>query len=642
MKKTIIYLIFIALLPFLVVGQSRKGDKQYENLSYINAIQTYDRLVSKNISNPDMLQKLGNSYYFNAELLKAGSIYKILFDSNADIEPEYYYRYAQCLKAAQNYKLADEMLVKFNQKSGNEQRAKLAVAQKNYLTVIKNNSGKYSIEDAGINSEFSDFGSAFYNNKIVFASARIKPDVNENYAGWTGEKFTDLYTAEMDLGGNLSKVALLSSVLNSEYYESTPIFTKDGKTVYFTGNNHSDGIRRFSTKKTTLLKIYKSTFNGRSWSPVLSLPFNSDEYQVAHPALSPDEKTLYFSSDMPGSIGRSDIYKVALIGDDTYGEPLNLGTSINTEGKETFPFISASNDLYFASDGRPGLGGLDIFKAKIKNDGVSNIVNMGMPINSSFDDFALVLNDANNQGYLSSNRPNGKGNDDIYKIKLTDASAGCEQSIAGVVNDATNGNLISGAKVILFNQSMTQIKEVLSDNNGKFDFGIADCGSKYYVRTSITDYITIETPLLVSNSSGITFIPIVLSQINKPINVGDDLAKLLEIPIIYFDLDKSFIRADAAVELAKILDVMQQNPGLKIDVRSHTDSRNTAQYNVDLSKRRARETVNWFAKNGIDKARLTSNGFGESRLTNGCTDGVICTEAEHQLNRRSEFIIIKK
>lgn len=633
---------FAALLPVCVVGQSRKGDKQYENLSYINAIQTYDRLLSKNISNPEMLQKLGNSYYFNAELLKAGAVYKVLFDGKTEVESEYYYRYAQCLKAAQNYKLADEMLAKFNQKSGNEQRAKLAAAQKNYLNVIKNNSGKFSVEDAGINSEFSDFGSAFYNNKIVFASARKKPDVNEDYAGWTGEKFTDLYTAEMDLAGNLSKVALLSSVLNTKYYESTPVFTKDGNTVYYTGNNYSNGKRKFSAQKTTLLKIYKSTFDGKTWSKPLVLPFNSDDYQVAHPALSPDEKTLYFSSDMPGSVGRSDIYKVAILGDDAYGTPVNLGMSINTEGKETFPFISSNNNLYFASDGRPGLGGLDLFKAQLKNDGVSAIVNMGMPINSPFDDFALVLNDANDQGFISSNRPNGKGNDDIYKVHLVDGAKGCEQSISGVVNDANTGNLLSGARVILFDQSMTQLNEVVSDSNGKFDFGTADCGSKYYVRTVFTDYITVETPLLVSNSTGITFAPIVLSKIIKPIDLGDDLAKLLEIPIIYFDLDKSFIRADAAVELYKILDVLQQNPGLKIDVRSHTDSRNTAQYNANLSKRRASATVAWLVSKGIDKTRLTSKGFGESRLTNGCTDGVICTEAEHQLNRRSEFIVIKK
>ena len=645
MKKTIIYFMLVALVSVSTYGQTRKGDKQYENLAYVNATKTYDRLVSKNISNPEMLQKLGNSYYFNAELLKAGSVYKMLFDSKTEVEPEYYYRYAQCLKAAQNYKQADVMLAQFNQKSGNEQRAKLAAAQKDYLTVIKNNSGRYTIEDAGINSEYSDYGSSFYKNKIVFASARKKADVNENYAGWTGEKFTDLYAAEADLGGNLSKVALLSSLINSKYHESTPVFTKDGNTVYFTRNNYFDGKRNYGTEKTTLLKIYKATFDGKKWGNLISLPFNSDDYQVAHPALSPDEKTLYFSSDMPGTIGRADLFKVALLGDDAYGTPVNLGNKINTEGRETFPFVSENNELYFASDGHPGLGGLDVFTTKIKNDSFGSIIDLGMPVNSPFDDFGFIINSTNNQGYVSSNRPNGKGNDDIYKIKLADnatAPSACEQSVSGVVNDLSTGNALAGAKVVLLDATMTQIKELTADNNGKFDFGSVPCGSKYYIRTSMTDFITVETPFLVSNSTGITFVPVALSKIIKPISVGDDLAKLLDIPMIYFDLDKSFIRKDAAIELAKILDVLQQNPTIKIDVRSHTDSRNTAQYNADLSERRAKATVAWLISKGIDKARLSGHGFGESRLVNGCTDGVKCTEQDHQLNRRSEFIVVNK
>ena len=645
MKKNIIFFTFLAFQSLVLIGQTRKGDKQYENLAYVDATKTYERLVGKNISNPDMLQKLGNSFYFNAELLKAGSVYKMLFDSTKEVDSEYYYRYAQCLKAAQNYKLADQMLAQFNLKSGNEQRAKLAAAQKDYLNVIKSNSGRYSIEDAGINSEFSDYGSSFYKNKIVFASARRKADINENYAGWTGEKFTDLYAADSDLGGNLSKATLLSALINSKYHESTPIFTKDGNTVFFTRNNFFDGKRKYGSENTTLLKIYKATFDGKKWTNITSLPFNSDDYQVAHPALSPDEKTLYFSSDMPGTLGRADLYKVAIIGDDAYGTPVNLGNKINTEGRETFPFISDNNELYFASDGHPGLGGLDVFVTKLKGDTFSSIIDLGAPVNSPFDDFAFIINATNNQGYVSSNRPNGKGNDDIYKIKLADNATSptdCAQSVSGVVNDLSTGNVLAGAKVVLFDQSMAQLKEGTSDANGKFDFGSVPCGSKYYVRTIKEEFITIETPFLVANTSGITYVPVALSKIIKPINVGDDLAKLLDIPMIYFDLDKSFIRKDAAIELSKILDVMQQNPTIQIDVRSHTDSRNTAQYNADLSQRRAKSTVQWLVSNGIDKSRLTSHGFGESRLVNGCTDGVKCSETEHQLNRRSEFIIVKK
>ena len=627
-----------------MTGQSKKGDKQYVALDYVNAIQTYDRLVAKNISNPEMLEKLGNSYYFNADLLKAGSIYKILFDQKVDLDAEYYYRYSQCLKAAQNYQQADEMLTIFNQKSGNEVRAKLAMAELDYLNIIKKNSGRFIVEDAGINSKFSDYGSSFYKNKLVFASSRKKADINENYAAWTGEKFTDLYAADMDLGGNLSKVTLMSSVINSKFHESTPVFTKDGNTVYFTRNNYFDNKRKYSAEKTTLLKIYKATFNGKKWSTVVSLPFNSDNYQVAHPTLSPDEKTLYFASDMPGTIGQSDLFKVEILGNDTYGTPVNLGNKINTEGRETFPFLSDKNELYFASDGHPGLGGLDVFSTKLENNLVGTIVNMGTPINSPYDDFSFVIDSSGNHGYVSSNRAKGNGNDDIYKVTRDynyTAAAVCEQSLVGVVTDQESGNTIKGVKVVLFDSTVTQVSEQLSDANGKFDFGSISCGGKFYVRTSINDYVTTEVPVLATATTGITYVPVVLSKMNKAIKVGDDLAKLLDISSIYFDLNKSYIRKDAAIELSKIVDVMQQNVTLKIEVRSHTDSRDTAQYNADLSERRAKSTIAWLINKGIDKSRLIGRGFGESRLLNGCTDGVKCSEVDHQLNRRSEFIIVK-
>ena len=347
---------------------------------------------------------------------------------------------------------------------------------------------------------------------------------------------------------------------------------------------------------------------------------------------------------MPGTIGRSDLFKVDLLTDGSFGVPTNLGKTINTEGRETFPFVSSDNELYFATDGRPGLGGLDIFVTKLSDAKFSTITNLGMPVNSSFDDFAFIIDSSNNQGYLSSNRLNGKGNDDIYKIKLADTNlkGACAQSISGVVNDLSTGKILTGAKVVLLDASMNVLKEGTSDSNGKFDFGTAACGNKHYIRTSMPEFITVETPFLVAETSGITYVPVALNKIMKPINLGDDLAKLLDIPMIYFDLDKSFVRADAAVELSKILDVMQQNPAIKIDVRSHTDSRNTAQYNADLSERRAKATVAWLVGKGIDKLRLTGNGFGETRLINGCADGVKCTEEDHQLNRRSEFIIVSK
>jgi outer membrane protein OmpA-like peptidoglycan-associated protein/tetratricopeptide (TPR) repeat protein len=646
LSKIKIISLSVALMASISVQSQKvkeaKADKQYDQYAYVDAIKTYERIFEKGYKSQDMLEKLGNSYYFKADLDNAAKWYGELFSLAQNVDSEYYYRYSQSLKAIKEYKKADEMLAKFNEKSGNDLRAKLAFSQKDYLAQIKKNSGRFTIENAGINSEYSDYGSAYYNNQVIFTSAR--DTVGTKKHTWTGESFTNLYSANMSEQGVLSKEVRFGNKLNSKYHESTPIFTKDGKTVYFTRNNFLKGKKGKDSKKTTLLKLYKATLDGDIWKEVTELPFNSNEYSVAHPALSVDEKTLYFASDMPGTIGGSDLFKVSINSNGSYGAPINLGKNINTEGRETFPMIT-ENELYFASDGHPGLGGLDIFVAKVEKDGsYKDVQNVGEPLNSSHDDFAFLINYKTRSGYITSNREGGIGSDDIYKfqeIKKLD----CEQLLSGVVTDKTTGLPISGARVTLSDARYEKLQEQISDIDGKFDFGKVECGSKYYIKTEKSEYTTVETPVITNDESGKTFVPVELEKAVKPIKPGDDLAKTFNIKIIYFDLDKSFIRKDAALELAKILDVLEQYPAMKIDVRSHTDCRQTAKYNLALSDRRAKSTMAWLISKGIDKSRLTGKGYGESQLVNDCgcepTNQSSCTEEQHQANRRSEFIIIK-
>ena len=589
-----------------------------------------------------MLEKLGNAYYFKADLENAAKWYGELFGMTQDVDPEYYYRYAQSLKAIKDYKKADEMMAKFSEKNGNDLRAKLAASQKDYLAVIKKNSGRYTIENAGINSSKSDYGSAFYNNKVVFTSARDTGGVGKRKQGWTGESFTNLYAADMGAEGALSAPQRFGNKLNSKFNEATPVFTKDGKTVYFTRNNYL--TKKGKDKEgTTLLKIYKATLEGDTWSNITELPFNSDDYNVAHPALSPDEKTLYFASNMPGTHGQSDLFKVAINSDGSFGKPENLGTVINTEGRETFPFITKENELYFASDGHPGLGGLDVFVSKAEKDGsYKDVFNVGEPLNSSYDDFSFLINNTTHIGYFTSNRTNGEGNDDIYKFKETKKlEYTCEQLLTGVVTDQQTGAPIANARVTLADQDHKTLKQMQTDADGKFDFGIVGCELKYYITTERPEYNTVETPTITAKESGKTYVPIELEKTEQPVKPGDDLAKAFKIKIIYFDLDKSNIRPDAAVDLAKILDVLEQHPTMEIDIRSHTDSRQTFKYNEALSDRRAKSTMAWLISKGIDKSRLTAKGYGETQLVNNCADGVNCTEEQHQANRRSEFIITK-
>ena len=645
--KLKIILLALCISSFNLFSQKvkvAKADKDYDKFAYVDAIKTYERVFEKGYKTPEMLQKLGNAYYFKADLENAAKWYGELFALTQDVEPEYYYRYAQSLKAIKDYKKADAMMEQFYKKNGTDIRAKLAASQKDYMAVIKKNSGRYTLENAGINSEFSDYGSAFYNNKVIFASARDTGGVRKSKHSWTGENFTNLYSADMGSDGSLSSADRFSKTINSRFHEATPVFTKDGQTVYFTRNNYLEKKGK-DKDGTVLLKLYKATLDGDKWTNITELPFNSNQYSVAHPALSADEKTLFFASNMPGTLGQSDLFKVTISGD-SYSTPENLGNTINTEGRETFPFITPEGELFFASDGHPGLGGLDVFAARFEKDGsFKNVINVGEPLNGPKDDFAYLINNKTHIGYVTSNREGGQGNDDIYRfIETKKIEYACEQLLSGVVTDKEDGKPLVQARVTLQDKDYNKIAEQLTDKDGKFDFGVVDCATKYIIKTEKPEYTTIETPTITAQESGKTFVPIELEKAVQPVKVGDDVSKFL-IKMIYFDLDKSNIRPDAAAELAKILDVLEQYPTMELDIRSHTDCRQTAKYNMALSDRRAKSTIAWLVSKGIAKSRLTGRGYGEPQLVNDCgcepTNQSNCTEEQHQATRRSEFIITK-
>jgi outer membrane protein OmpA-like peptidoglycan-associated protein/tetratricopeptide (TPR) repeat protein len=640
--KTIFYCTL--LIIFFIQGYSQKtkatkADKQYEDYAYVDAIKIYERVAEKGYKDEKMFQKLGNAYYFNAELINAAKWYGELFAMNQNQEPEYFYRYSQALKSTGDYAKADTMLEQFNAKSGNDKRAKLFESNKNYLEKIKVNSDRFNITDTGINSENSDFGSAFFQNKLIFASSREIRGVSKKIFRQTNQYFLNIYESEVLPNGNLSEPMPFGNKINSKFHESTPVFTRDGKTMYFTRNNYLDGKKGEDSKKITLLKLYKSTFENDKWSDATELSFNSNQYSTAHPMLNLDDKILYFVSDMPGTIGQSDLFKVAINEDGSFGNPENLGETINTEGRETFPFISDDNELYFASDGRPGLGGLDIYVSKIeKSNTFSDVQNVGSPINGPQDDFAFMIDSKSRNGFFSSNRDGGKGFDDIYKFTET-RKLDCQQKLAGIVTDQEERTALANVKVSLFDEKFQFVKENITDDKGQYSFYV-ECGKTYYVRAEKLDFETKESIVVIAKATGITELSLAIDKRIKPIGVGTDLAKTVDIPIIYFDLDKWNIRPDAAFQLEKIVEVMKQFAEMKIDVRSHTDSRQTAQYNLNLSNKRAKSTAEWLLKKGIESSRLTGKGYGEAQLINKCSDGVKCTEAEHQANRRSEFIIV--
>lgn len=620
-------------------SQIKSADKDYENYAYIDAIKTYEKVAEKGYKSADMFKKLGNSYYFNAQLQQASKWYEALFEMNPnDIEAEYYFRYAQSLRSINQNDKANKIISDLNKKEGGDNRSRLFEKNKNYLEEIKKNSGRHIIEDAGVNSIYSDYGSTMYQNNIVFTSARDTGGISQRKHKWTNEHFTNLYSAQLDQNNTASKPIKFDRKINSKFNESTAVFTKDGKTIYFTRNNYINGKKGKNANNTVLLKIYRASKINNDWTNIIELPFNSNEFNTAHPALSPDEKKLYFASDRPGTLGQSDIFTVDIYDDGNFSQPQNLGKTINTEGRETFPFISAENELYFASDGHPGLGGLDVFVATpSKNEDWNEVSNIGSDINSPQDDFAYYLNSTTRRGFFTSNKEGGKGSDDIYKF-LELKKISCEQVLTGTITDLATSSILPNVKVILLDSNFNEIESKQTDDKGKYLFDVA-CGKTYYVRAQYPDYNTQELKVITRKEQNQTELSIALENTKCKVAIGDDLGKCFNIKMIYFDLDKSNIKPAATIDLQKILEVLQEYPKMKLDIRSHTDSRQTAKYNENLSNRRARATIEWLISKGIDSNRLTGKGYGESQLVNNCGDGVKCSEEEHQMNRRSEFII---
>lgn len=631
--KTIfsVILVFVSSCVFSQKTQLKSASKKFDNFAYVDAIDIYKKVADKGYESEELFKKIANAYYFNSEYKAAEEWYGKLIKLNSEVETEYYFRYAQCLKANEKYDEANKNLETFYTKSG-DSRALLFKENKKYLDDIEKESGKFSIGKTTINSEYSDYGTAFFGDKIVYASARKEGALFSTIQEWTGQNYTDLYAVTLNKDGSLGDPVNFSSTINTKVNEATSAFTKDGKTMYFTRNNYLNGKKGKDKTKTTLVKIYKADFVDGEWSNIIEMPFNSDNYNTAHPTLSPDEKYLYFASDMPGSYGNSDIYRVK-IENDFYGTPENLGKVINTEGKETYPFIAYDNTLYFSSDGQLGLGGLDVFESKYENGQYNTPVNVGKPINSSMDDFAFIMNEQKN-GFFSSNRDNGSGYDDIYSLK------GCSQKIFGTITDVDTKEILPNTRVELFDENMKKISETTSSVNSYYSF-MVDCNTKYYVRASKEEFDTNEKSITTSKENGENQLNIELKRNKLPIKEGIDIAELLDIKYIYFDLDKSDIRPDAAKDIQKVIEVMKEYPTISIDIRSHTDSRASKEYNEKLSDRRAKSTLEFMVQNGISRNRLSAKGYGESQLVNLCFDGVACSEAEHQKNRRSEFIVIK-
>lgn len=629
-KYTLLYIAFFTCLGtsslFGQKGKVKKADKDFGRYEYIDAREIYLKVVEDGYTSAQIYENLGDTYYWNSDYVNAAKWYsRLMSEYQNETDPIYFYRAAQSFKSTKDLAKADQFMQLYVEKSGD--------ADMMGATVTDFIEFDAQLNKVGVNSSYSDFGPSFYDKSVVFASSRPGGE-GDKVHNWMNQPFTDLYVAKMDENGNLSNATALVGDVNTKFHETSPTFSKDGKTMYFTRNNFIDGKKGKDDNKTIHLKIYKASFSDGKWTNVTELPFNSDKYSNAHPALSPDGKRLYFSSEMEGegAQGMSDIWYVDILEENNFSAPKNL-TGVNTEARESFPFVSDSNMLYFASDGRGGLGGYDVFRTQLDGQGnPTNVTNLGEPVNSNKDDFGFIIKEDKRIGYVSSNRGGEEGSidDDIYTVLEQ-----CIISIGGKVYDQDSKKVIPGATVVLMDDNGSVIESFVVAANGLYSF-TADCDKNYIVRASKEKYTPNELPVVTPNKSSTLTVDIPLKLIGCAEN---DLGCILKLQPIYFDFDRYNIRPDAEIELSKILAAMQKYPELNINIESHTDSRGNDSYNMVLSEKRAQSTLEWLVKKGIDRNRLSAKGYGESQLLNECSNGVECTEEAHQLNRRSMFLM---
>jgi outer membrane protein OmpA-like peptidoglycan-associated protein/tetratricopeptide (TPR) repeat protein len=639
MKTKVILILIIALSNSLLFSQEKVADKYFRDYAYIKAAQLYENAVKKGNDSEHVLTRLGDCYYNNSNSEKAALWYGKAVEKYKDINPEYIYKYVQTLRSTGDYQKANQWMVTFKELQGSDKHVEdFEIMNLDKYEELSSTEGVYvDFTPLDNNTEYSEFGGYVHDGKYYFASTKIAEDAKKSKLyKWNEEPYLDIYVADISEDGvvDISNAKSISNEINTEFHEATVAITNNGQTIYFTRDNLNKRNKlSYDGEGTSHLKLYSAVRNesGRNWVDVTELPFNDKVYSSGHPALSVDNKTLYFVSDREGGLGQTDIYSVEIKSDSTYGEPVNLGDKINSPGREMFPFVAKDSTFYFSSDGHINLGLLDVFKSDIIKDKEASPENLGAPFNSRFDDFAFFIDPEKETGFLSSNRGDGSGSDDIYRFSAYD----CKQVIKGIVKDKISLLPLSEATVKLIDETGKVLEQVTSNEVGEYTFNV-DCEKKFKLIGSKADYrddIKEVTTTKVAGQEQVQDLTLTPFIINNEIVINP----------IFFDFDKSKIRDDAAYELENIVTIMDNHPKMIIKIEAHTDSRGRDAYNEKLSDRRAKSTRDYIISRGIAAERIESAiGYGEKQLLNECSNGVKCSEAKHQENRRSKFIITNK
>lgn len=622
----------LSISMFAQQGKQKRADTLFNKFSFVKAAEVYKELIANKYNEDYATRKLADCYALLRDPKNASRYYKKVV-AQEKVPIEYYYSYAQSLRGIKDYKESEVWLQRFKD-SGGVVNANDFSKDANFITSIFNAKQQYFLDKVYFNSKFSDFGAFEQNGKVYFTSSRDEGVAIKRLYGWNEQPFLDVYVTDAKTKRNVDHSAKLKGDVNSIYHDGPVTITKDGRTMYFSRNNYKDQIEAKDKKGLTNMKIYRATLRDSIWTDVEDLSINSDEFSTQHAALNVDDTKLYFASDRPGGHGGSDIWVVNIYPDGSLRDLQNLGSVVNTESAEGFPFINNEGTLFFSSDGHAGLGLLDIFGTiKGENDKIVDVINLGVPVNSNKDDFSFTMNPNGITGYFASNRQGGRGDDDIYAFHRVPTL-----QVEGVVTDAINTKPVANSVITLFDDKGNKIADMVTDENGFYQINI-DRNKDYKIVAGqnkyIDDYRNFTSKHLQTELTTI--------KANLLLNPKPDVVKLAELNTIYFDYDKHNIRKDAALELDKIVKLMNVDyPEMVIRIESHTDSRGALSYNDKLSIDRANSTYEYLISKGIKPERITAHeGFGERRLTNGCEDGTKCEETDHQLNRRTQFIVVK-
>lgn len=621
------------LAVFAQYGKQQRADHFFNTYSFVNAAKEYRVLIDNHFDTDYAIRQLGDCYAYMRNPDSATVYYQKAVEQN-NVPIAYYYKYAQSLRGIKDYEGSRIWLEKYKQ-SGGKMDGKDFLNDSDFISSIFNAKPHYFLKTVNFNSKFSDFGAYEHDDKLYFTSARDMGVSSKHRYAWDGQPFLDVYVKDKnDTTQAVDHKNKIKGTVNSVYHDGPITISNDGKTMYFSRNNYNKNSLHKDAKGISNLKIFKASLVDGQWTNIQDLPFNSDEYSTGHPALNNDNTKLYFASDMPGGQGGSDIYYVDVNPDGSYGNPKNLGNIVNTNKNEVFPFVNKEGTLFFSSDGHQGLGMLDIFAAITNNrQSIVSVLNLGIPINSNKDDFSFFMSPDGTKGYFASNRDGGAGSDDIYAYDRI-----LPLKLSGHVTDAVNNNPIAEANVSIFDSAGNKIADLKTEDNGLYTITI-ERDTNYKLMVSHEKYN--DQSKYVSTKD----VPKTANSLTTDVSLTpqQDVVKLAELNTIYFGFEKYDVSGKAALELDKIANMMLNTyPEMVIRIESHTDSRGTVAFNDWLSQKRAKSTYDYLVSKGINPHRIAKyEGFGERRLTNGCDGSKPCTEAEHQLNRRTEFIVIK-